>query len=808
MAGNNSPLRLEVLLQAIDKATGPMKAVLSSSKGLTAAVKQARDQLRDLEMQNKRLENFRTVARDVSVTGNAMQGAQAKVRDLARQIAATDSPSKQMLRNFDAAKREAAQLKDRHASLTQQQQRLRTELTAAGVPLKGMAQHQADLRKRITDATSALQRQNEALKRQGEQMRRAAAARAQYDKTMERSSRMFGAGLRMTAVGGAALYGGARLLQEGEEFTKAISKVQALTRLDKNSEQLAMLRQQARELGATTMFSATQAAQGQAFLAMAGFTPEAIRAAMPGLLDTALAGDMELARTADIASNILSAFKIDPAQMGYVSDVLTKAFTTSNMSLEQLGETMKYVGPVAAAAGMNLEEAAAMTGLLGNVGLQGSNAGTTLRAMLLRLAAPTGKAATMMQELGVQVLDAQGNVRNMPQILKELATAMQMKGLGSGQRLEILKEVFGERPAAGLSELIAQSGNDGLAKYLEIVTDHTGAAAKTARTMADNVTGDLDELSSAWADVKIELFDANEGAIRGLLQGLTEIVGNVALWMKENPRLTATLATIAAVIATIIAVMGGLTIAIASVIGPFAMLRYGMVLLGPLLPAIAAGIKAIGLALVANPIGLIIMAIAGAALLLYKYWEPIKGFFVNLWNGVGEFFSTLPERFAGFGKQIIMGLIRGLVPGADLANAVFNIGGKVAGWFKEKLGIKSPSKVFAELGGFTMQGLTQGLQANARGPLGAITRTAANLATAAGVGLAGIAGPATAAIDNRPPLAAPGAAAVGGGNTYNITINAAPGTDTNGLAQLVAEQIERIEREKAARGRSRLSDTE
>src|SRR5690606_7701339 len=125
----------------------------------------------------------------------------------------------------------------------------------------------------------------------------------------------------------------------------------------------AALRRQARELGATTMFSAGDAASGMAFLAMAGFTPKAIRDAMPGLLDMAKAGDLDLAMTADIASNILGGFRMEASQMGNVADILTKAFTTSNMSLEMLGETMKYVGPVASTAGMGLEEAAAMAGL-------------------------------------------------------------------------------------------------------------------------------------------------------------------------------------------------------------------------------------------------------------------------------------------------------------------------------------------------------------------------------------------------------------------------------------------------------------
>lgn len=810
MAGDSRALRLEVLLAAVDKATAPIKAVMGSSRGLTETVKAAREQLRELEQQNKRLENFRTVARDVSVTGNALQAAQVKVRDLARQIAATDAPSKAMLRNFDAAKREAAQLKDRHAALTQQQQRLRTELAAAGVPLQGMARHQADLRKRITEATSAVARQTEALKRQGEQMKRVAAARKQYDSAMQLRGRMFGSGMTMAAGGGAALWAGARFIQEGVEFSKTMSKVQALTRLDKDSAQLDMLRRQARELGAATMFSATDAARGQAFLAMAGFTPEAIKAAMPGLLDTALAGDMELGRTADIASNILSAFKLDPTKMGDVADVLTKAFTTSNMSLEQLGDTMKFVGPVAAAAGMSLEEAAAMAGLLGNVGLQGSNAGTTLRAMLLRLAAPAGKAAQMMESLGIKVVDAEGNVRNMPLLLKELAQAMQMRGMGSGQRLEILKEVFGERPAAGLSELIAQSGADGLDKYLAIIADHAGAASKTAKTMADNVTGDLDELSSAWSDVRIEVFDANESSLRGLLQSLTSVVGNIAAWMHENPRLTATLTQVAAVVAAIVAAMGALTLAFASIIGPFAIARFGAVLLGPALGVVAGGIKAIGLALVANPIGIAVMAIAGAAYLIYRYWEPIKAFFIGLWDGISAFFSTLPERFASFGAQIIQGLVRGLLSGPmAVKQAIQRVGGNVIGWFREKLGINSPSRVFAELGGFTMAGLTRGLQAAANGPLGAITRTAGQIATAAAVGLAGI-NPAMAgtAIDTRAPLAAPGAPAVAGGNTYNITINAGPTATAQQLAQLVADEIAEIERGRAARGRSSLSDRE
>lgn len=809
MAGNRS-LRLEVILAAIDRATAPIKAISGSSKGLAAATRQARDRLRELEQQNKKLEAFRQTARDVAVTGNAMQTAQARVRDLAREIAATNAPTKTMLRNFEAAKREAAQLKDRNQSLTDQQQRLRRELEAAGMPTRELASHQRTLRQQIDDATGALKRQEAALKAQGERMQRLATARAQYQRTLEVRNRLAGTGAAMTAGGGAVLYGGARMLGEGVEFSRQMSRVQTLTGLDRNSQALAQLREQARHLGAATMFSATEAASGQAFLAMAGFTPEAIQAALPGLLNTALAGDMELARTADIASNILSAFKLDPTQMGMVSDVLTKAFTTSNMSLEQLGETMKYVGPVAAAASMSLEEAAAMTGLLGNVGLQGSNAGTTLRAMLLRLAGATGPAKDALAELGVEAVDAEGNVRNMPQILKEVAAAMESLGMGSGQRLEMLKTIFGERPAAGLAELIDQGGSEGLDAYLAVVADHAGAAAQTAHRMADNVTGDLDELASAWSDVKIELFDANEGALRSLLKTLTQVVARTAEWMKENPRLVATLASVAAVVAALVAGVGTLLLGIAAVLGPLAMVKLAVTALGITLGAVSLPI----LAVIAG-----VAALAAIAALVWAKWEPIKAFFAELWAGVRattsealEWFASLPARFLSLGADMMRGMADGIKKSlGGVKNAITGAGDAAVGWFKDKLGIRSPSRVFAMLGDDTMAGLAEGLERSERNPLAALSRAARNLTAAAGIGLAGMAAADGGfAIDNRPPLSGAVGAGAGGAGApiYNITINAAPGMNEQTLARLVAAELDRRDRELAARRRSRLSDDE
>ncbi|HCX7581889.1 TPA: phage tail tape measure protein, partial [Escherichia coli] len=178
-------------------------------------------------------------------------------------------------------------------------------------------------------------------------------------------------------------------------------RVQALTRIDKNSPQFKALREQALKLGSETQFTAGDAASGQAFLAMAGFTPQAIQAALPGVLSMATAGGMDLGETADIGSNILTQFGLSADQMDRVGDTLTAAFTRTNTDLRALGETMKYAGPVAGKLGISLEQAAAMAGVLANMGIRGSDAGTAMRASLARLASPPKAAAEALKELGV-----------------------------------------------------------------------------------------------------------------------------------------------------------------------------------------------------------------------------------------------------------------------------------------------------------------------------------------------------------------------------------------------------------------------
>lgn len=249
------------------------------------------------------------------------------------------------------------------------------------------------------------------------------------------------------AFGIAALAGSlAASLRPAIDFERAMAEVAAVARAD--DEELARLTETARELGATTPWAASEAAAGMKFLAMAGFEASETIDAMPGMLQLASAGAIDLARASDIASNILTGFGMQAGEMGYLGDVLTNTFTSSNTDLGMLGETMKYVAPNAQALGVSLEQTAAMAGKLGDAGIQGSQAGTALRAMMLRLAALPKPAADAMAELGIRTVDASGNLRDMPTILAEVHEALQK--LGTGEQAKLINDILAWKPPAPL----------------------------------------------------------------------------------------------------------------------------------------------------------------------------------------------------------------------------------------------------------------------------------------------------------------------------------------------------------------------
>lgn len=854
-----SKLQLQVILSVLEKATAPLKRIQGGSIGAAKALKETRDRLKDLNAQQKDVSAWRIQRAAAEQTEQALGAARDKVKQLSRDIAASGAPTRQMSRDFKAAVREATALKQAHSNQQTQLQGLRNKLNAAGISTRNLGAGERDLRVKIAATNSALQQQENRLKRITTQQKRLAAAKSQYEKTQGMAGSMAGSGAAGLASGTGILYAGAKLLAPGVQFDEDMSKVQALTRLDKDDEQLAALRAQSRQLGADTMFSATDAAQGQGYLAMAGFNPQAILDAMPGMLDLAKAGNEELAATSDIASNILTGMNLQAKDMGRVGDILVGTFTRSNTNLQMLGETMKYVGPVASAVGQDIETVAAMAGKLGDAGIQGSMGGTALRAILSRLSAPPKVAADALKELGISAKDAQGNLRQMPDILTELYA--KTKDLGNADRAGLLKGIAGEEAVSALQVLVKQAGTGDLQKFIGTLREAQGEAGKTAKVMGDNLVGDLDELSSAWEDLGIQLQEQQNGPLREITQSLANVVGGVKSWIVENPKLAAGIVKTAAGLGILMAGMGGITLALASILGPFAMVRYAIALFGikgaglgstlfklgkTALPMVATGLRIMGAAAMANPILAIITGIALGAALIYANWGTVGPYFLGLWAEIkagfagglvgiaalivnfspaglfyrafagvmGYFGIELPGKFTEFGGMLISGLVSGITNAlGQVRETMVGAGTAAIGWFKETLGIHSPSRVFAGLGVDTMDGLAQGLNNGSANPFAALDDTAQQVIKKGGEisannPFAGLTNTEQLTFDKRPPISAASNSAPAGAAPITINVYGAPGQDANAIAQAVAQALAQQQRAQQAKQRGRLGDLE
>ncbi|EOZ5773749.1 phage tail tape measure protein, partial [Escherichia coli] len=419
------------------------------------------------------------------------------------------------------------------------------------------------------------------------------------------------------------------------------------------------LREQALKLGSETQFTASDAASGQSFLAMAGFTPQAIQAALPGVLNMALAGGVELGETADIGSNILTQFNLTADQMDRVGDTLTAAFTRTNTDLRALGETMKYTGPVAAKLGISLEEAAAMAGMLANNGLRGSDAGTAMRASLSRLASPPKAAADALKELGVSVADARGKMRPMEDVLLDLYKATQK--YGQVDQVSFFKDIAGEEAFVGLQTLVAAAGSGELQKLTRELQGARGEADRVAKVMADNLDGDLKNLDSAWEGLRIRISDLVDGPLRSVTQWLTRVLEKITSLAQAHPVLTRQLLIAGGALLAMTATIGSLSLVIGVLYGKLATLRLGFDILTRsmnvirVLPAlwgmVTGSVSLLGGAIGAlfSPVGLIVAALAGAAVLIWKYWDPIRAFFAGVFSGIMERLTPLRETFERFG---------------------------------------------------------------------------------------------------------------------------------------------------------------
>ena len=641
-------LDIRVAFSAVDRLTRPAENARRLMGQFGDSIQRTQGAIKNLERQARSFERAR----------DAVSKADAGIVKARRQLNALNQLQRTGTVLSEKQQKLMQQLSTRlerlNESRTREIQKMRElggELKRHGISLTGSDNT-------IQQAIRRTEQYNNQLERERQALARVTQARERYSRAQETAGKLKTGGALAIGAAAAGGYAAGRFLQPAIGFGKEMSRVQALTRIDKNSPQFKALREQALKLGSETQFTASDAASGQSFLAMAGFTPQAIQAALPGVLNMALAGGVELGETADIGSNILTQFNLTADQMDRVGDTLTAAFTRTNTE-RALGETMKYTGPVAAKLGISLEEAAAMAGMLANNGLRGSDAGTAMRASLSRLASPPKAAADALKELGVSVADARGKMRPMEDVLVDLYKATQK--YGQVDQVSFFKDIAGEEAFVGLQTLVAAAGSGELQKLTRELQGARGEADRVAKVMADNLDGDLKNLDSAWEGLRIRISDLVDGPLRSVTQWLTRVLEKITSLAQAHPVLTRQLLIAGGALLAMTATVGSLSLAIGVLAGPLAKLRLGFSLLTGsmnavrLLPAlwgmVTGSVSLLGGAIGAlfSPVGLIVAALAGAAVLIWKYWDPIRAFFAGVFSGIMERLTPLRETFERFG---------------------------------------------------------------------------------------------------------------------------------------------------------------
>ena len=312
-----------------------------------------------------------------------------------------------------------------------------------------------------------------------------------------------GAAAALTAVSAALGAMAGYAVKVGSDFEAGMSEVAAIS--GATGDELDALTAKAKEMGASTKFSATESAEALKYMAMAGWDTQSMLDGLPGIMNLAAASGEELGAVSDIVTDALTAFGLSASDAGHFADVLAKASSSSNTNVSMMGATFKYAAPLAGALGYSIEDCAQAIGLMANAGIKGEQAGTSFRAMLTRLASPTDDVAAAMSQLGISLTDAQGNMLPLSDVLGQLREGF--AGLDEQQKAAMASTIAGQEAMSGLLAIVNAAPEDYEALAASIA-DADGAAQSMADTMQDNLQGQITILKSAVEGLGIEFYES------------------------------------------------------------------------------------------------------------------------------------------------------------------------------------------------------------------------------------------------------------------------------------------------------------
>ena len=827
MADKN--LRLQIILEALDKVTAPLKSITGASSAARRDLAKTQDELKALGALQRQIGSYKSAESRFANDTRAYQEQQAKLVQLRAQLEATEKPTKKLRTEFERAEKQSAQLAARLDQGGAELQQLSAKLSAAGVDVMDLAGHEDRLANRTAEA-------NRALKQQTAQLEKVAQANRNSQKLNDVSQKATGMGLGMVAAGvaaGAPVIGAVKQAMTLESAMADVRKVTNMTSPAIDQMSTDFMDMSERIPMAANELAAIAAAAGAAGVGMDKMGRPMADQRQQLLQFTNDAAEMGVAfdMTADVAGETMAkwrtAFELPQAGVVALGDRVNALTNTFGGKAANVTDIITRIGPLGKVAGLAAPQIAALGSTLDSIGVPSEVAATGIKNTMLALT--KGEAATKGQQgafkaLGLEATDVAKRMQK--DAAGAIVDVMERIGkLDADKQSGILTQLFGSESVAAIAPMLTNL--DGLKARLALVGDQAAVAGSMHAEFLNRVAtteGATGLAGNALSNLNITMGKALLPTVVAVSEKVRTAAGSLRKWADANPALAKGIMIFLGTGAALLIVLGGIALAVGAMTAALSPLA-GM--LTGTFGAVATAIRTITALIVANPILLLIAAIAAAVYLIYANWDGIVAFATGVWNSVssavGKAISAIVNAFLTFhplgllirafmpalaylrslnfteiGRNLIQGLINGVTGmlGA-LKSTIVGAASSVSNWFKSKLGIHSPSRVFEGLGGFVMAGLDQGLAANTSGPLSRISDLSGQMTRALSVGAVGTAiAAAPVAAQGTAPSAAP-QPPVQANYTITIHAGAAPAQD---IADQVRKAIEQIERER--RGRS------
>lgn len=476
------------------------------------------------------------------------------------------------------------------------------------------------------------------------------------DKISALGSAFKGVGTGLTTTVTAPLVGlGGVAVKTAADFEQAMAQVAAVARMDTASQSFQDLTDKAKEMGATTKFSASQAAEAFNYMAMAGWDAEQMMSGISGIMDLAAASGEDLATTSDIVTDALTAFGLSAADSGHFADVLAAASSSANTNVAMLGESFKYVAPVAGSMGYAVEDVSVALGLMANSGIKASRAGTSLRSLLTRLVKPTGEAATAVEDLRISVANADGTMKPFSQVLEELRA--KFADLTDEEQTQYAAMLAGQEGMSGLLAIVnaAPADFDNLTRS---INNADGAAKEMADKQLDTLEGKLTLLRSALEGLAISFGEVLIPMLTDFVQWVTGVVDKFNSMDESTREAIVKFGLLAAAIGPVLVVLGNVMSAVVKIGGALSQLSGFISGFTGSIGAAGGMAAKLGAAVsgIAAPVAAVIAAVVALTAAFKHLWDTNEEFrnrITEIWESIkntfSEFFDGITERINALG---------------------------------------------------------------------------------------------------------------------------------------------------------------